>query len=109
MEYNSAVFLFQANVSGRKHRCSGGIDGTTTLLLNLCLVAQLCPSNIRTVVHQAALAMGILQTRILKWVSMPCSGTVCFIVCVSFLCIICVKSIIKLLNDHIKLIHNQLS
>ena len=105
MEYNSAVFLFQANVSGRKHRCSGGIDGTTTLLLNLCLVAQLCPSNIRTVVHQAALAMGILQTRILEWVSMPYPGTVCFIVCVCFLCIICVKIVIKPLNYYIELIY----
>ena len=74
MEYNSAVFLFQANVSGRKHRCSGDIDGTTTLLLNLCLVAQLCPSNIQTVVRQAPLAMGILQTRILEWISMPYPG-----------------------------------
>ena len=84
MEYNSAVFLFQANVSGRKHRCSGDIDGTTTLLLNMCLVAQLCPSNIQTVVRQAPLAMGILQTRILKWVSMLYPGIVCLVVCFFF-------------------------
>ena len=61
-------------LSEQKHKCSGDVDGTTTLLLNLCLVAQLCPSNIRTVVHQAALAMGILQTRILEWISMPYPG-----------------------------------
>ena len=35
-------FYFMPTVSGRKHKCSGEVDGTTTLLLKLCLVAQLC-------------------------------------------------------------------
>ena len=41
MEYNSAVILFQAYAVWWKHKCSGDVDGTTTLLLKVWLVAQL--------------------------------------------------------------------
>ena len=58
--------------------------------------------NIWTVVSQAPLALGILQTRIPEWVAMPYPGTArlkMFLLLFMFvLCIICVKNIIKLLN-----------
>ena len=96
-------FYFKPTLSARKHKCSGNVDGTTILFLKVCLVAQLC----------------------LNFQHMDCSlpGSSChgdspnknsgvgchslsmyckikndsFIVCVCFLCIICVKSVIKLL------------
>ena len=35
-------FYFKPTLSERKHKCSGNGDGTTTLFLKVCLVAQLC-------------------------------------------------------------------
>jgi len=97
-------FYFKPKLSERKHKCSGNVDGTTILFLKVCFVAQPC----------------------LKFQHIDCSlpGSSChgdspdkntgvgchalsryckikniyFIVCVCFLCIICVESIIKLLN-----------
>ena len=37
-------FYFKPMLSEWKHKYSGDVDGTTTLLLKLCLVAQLCPT-----------------------------------------------------------------
>ena len=37
-------FYFKPMLSEQKHKCSGDVDGTTTLLLKVCLVAQLCPT-----------------------------------------------------------------
>ena len=37
-------FYFKPMLSEQKHKCSGDVDGTTTLLLKECLVAQLCPT-----------------------------------------------------------------
>ena len=34
-------FYFKPTLSGRKHKYSGDVDGTTTLLLKACLVAHL--------------------------------------------------------------------
>ena len=34
-------FYFKPTLSGWKHKCSGDVDGTTTPLLKVCLVAQL--------------------------------------------------------------------
>ena len=34
-------FYLKPTLSERKHKCSGDVDGTTTLLLKVCLVAQL--------------------------------------------------------------------
>ena len=96
-------FYFKPMLSERKHKCSGNVDGTTILFLKVRLVAQLC----------------------LNFQHMDCSlpGSSCHgdspdkntgvgchalsryykikndsvIVCVCFLCIICVKSVIKLL------------
>ena len=39
----------------------------------LCLITQSCPTLCDCIAHQAPLSMGILQARILKWVSMPSS------------------------------------
>ena len=43
--------------------------------LSMCLVAQLCPTlwDPMDCSHQALLALGILQTRILEWVVLPSS------------------------------------
>ena len=37
-------FYFTTTLSGQKHKCSGDVDGTTTLLLKVYLFAQLCPT-----------------------------------------------------------------
>ena len=44
----------------------------TSCMLSLCLVTQSCPtlSTPWTIAHQAPLSMGILQTRILEWVTL---------------------------------------
>ena len=69
-------FYFKPTLFARKHKCSGNVDGTAFLFLKVWRVAQLCLIfNIWTAVHHALLAMGILQTRILEWVAMPCPGT----------------------------------
>ena len=45
------------------------MHGTIQTSFVLCLAAQ----SVRTVAHQAALSMGILQASILEWAAMPSS------------------------------------
>ena len=75
-------------MSERKHKCSGNIDGTTIKIVLSCS-AVFNFGNIWTVVSQAPLATGIVQTRIPEWVAMPYPGTArlkmyFFSVCVCF-------------------------
>ena len=46
------------------------------MVLDVCLVTQLCPTfcnPMDCIACQAPLSMGILQARILEWVAMPSS------------------------------------
>ena len=97
-------FYFKPTLSERKHKCSVNADGTTILFLKVCLVAQLrlnfqhmdcslpgssCHGDSPDK-NNGVSCHALSRYRKIKNVS--------FIVCVCFLCIISVKSIINLLN-----------
>ena len=95
-------FYFKLRLSERKHKFSGNVDGTTILFLKVCLVTQLCEFSTNGM-QSARLLLPWGFSRQEYWSGLPCHVQVlqdekCFFYCVCVLCIICVKSIIKLLN-----------
>ena len=96
-------FYVKPTVSERKHKFSGNVDGTSILFLKVHLVAQLrlnfqhmdCSlpgSSCHGDSPDKNTGVGC------HTLSRYCRvKNVSFIVCVCFLCIICVKSVIKLL------------
>ena len=67
-------FLFHYGLS-RDIEYSSLCYPVETCCLSMCLVAQLCPTlwDPMDCSHEALLALGILQTRILEWVFLPSS------------------------------------
>ena len=93
-------FYFKPTMSERKHKCSGNIDGTTILFLKVCLV-QLCLicqhmdySQPGSSCHEDSpdKNTGVGCHALSRYCKIT---NVSFIVCVCFLCIICVKTIIN--------------
>ena len=96
-------FYFKPTLSTRKHKYSGNVDGTTILFLKVCLVAQLClnfqhmdysPPDFSCHGDSPDKNTGVGCHALSRYCKIK---NVSFIVFV-FLCIIYVKSIIKLLN-----------
>ena len=100
----SEGLYFKPTLSERKHKCSGNVDGTTSLFLKLCLVAQLClnfqhmdlslPGS-SCYADSPDKNTGVGCHALSRYCKMK---NVSFIVCVCLLCNICVKNIIKLIN-----------
>ena len=97
-------FYFKPKLSERKHKCSGNVDGTTILFLKVCLVAQLCLNFQHMDCSQPGSSChgdspdkntGVGCHALSRYCKIK---NIYFIVCVCFLYIICVESIIKLLN-----------
>ena len=96
-------FYFKPTLSTRKHKYSGNVDGTTILFLKVCLVAQLClnfqhmdcsPPDFSCHGDSPDKNTGVGCHALSRYCKIK---NVSFIVFV-FLCIIYVKSIIRLLN-----------
>ena len=97
-------FYVKPTLSERKHKCSGNVDGTNILFLKVCLDAQLClnfqhmdcsPPGSSYHGDSPDKNTGVGCQDLSRYCKIK---NVSFIVCVCFLCITCVKSIIKLLN-----------
>ena len=97
-------FYFKLKLPERKHKCSGNEDDTTILFLKVCLVAQLCLNFQHMDCSQPGSSChgdspdkntGVGCHALSRYCKIK---NIYFIVCVCFLCIICVESIIKLLN-----------
>ena len=99
-------FYFKLRLSERKHKFSGNVDGTSILFLKVHLVAQLrlnfqhmdCSlpgSSCRGDSQEKNTGVGCHA--ISRYCKMKNVSFVVFV----FLCIICVKSIIQLLNSSI--------
>ena len=96
-------FYFKPMLSETKNKCSDNVDNTTILFLKVCLLAQLClnfqqmdcslpGSSCRGDSQEKNTGVGCHA--ISRYCKMKNVSFVVFV----FLCIICVKSIIKLLN-----------
>ena len=105
-------FYFKPMLSEKKHKCSGNVDGTTILFLKVCLVAQLSLNFQHTDCILPGSSFngdspdknnGVGCHALSRYCKIK---NVSFIVCVCFLCIISVKSIIKLSTT---LIYSQMS
>ena len=97
-------FYFKLKLPERKHKCSGNVEGTTILFLKVCFVAQLClkfqhiacsPPGSSCHGDSPDKNTGVGCHALSRYCKIK---NIYFIVCVCFLCIICVESIIKLLN-----------
>ena len=97
-------FYFKPTLSERKHKCSGNGDATTIVFLKVYLVAQLClnfqhmdcsPPGSSCHGDSPDKNNGVSCLTLSRYHKIK---NVSFIVCVCFLCIISVKSIINLLN-----------
>ena len=97
-------FYVKPTVSERKHKFSGNVDGTSILFLKVHLVAQLClnfqhmdcsPPGSSCHGDSPDKNNGVSCLTLSRYHKIK---NVSFIVCVCFLCIISVKSIINLLN-----------
>jgi len=101
-----------STLSERKYKLSGNVDGTTILFLKVCLVAQLCLNFQHMDCSLPGSSFygdspdknsGVGCHALSRYCKIK---NVSFILCVCFLCIISVKSIIKLSTT---LIYSQMS
>ena len=98
-------FYFKPMLSGGKHKCSVSrwYYYSTFKVVHSCSAVSNF-GNIQTVVCQATLAMGILQTKIMGWVAMPYPGTARLKIFVLLFVFVCYVLFVSKYHKAIKLL-----